>query len=79
MLTKTRSTTAPMMSWLAVRPLEATPWPGGRQLPTRQARYRRRQRAFLARAVPGAFDEWRSHEHPDQGLRLRAAERDARR
>jgi hypothetical protein len=41
----------------------------------REARYRRRQRAFIARAVPGAFNEWKSHEHPDQGLRLRTAER----
>jgi len=79
MLTKTRTTTVPMMSWLAVRPPETTLWSGERQLPTRQGRYRRRQRAFLARAVPGAFNEWKSHEHPDQGLRLRTAERDARR
>jgi len=77
MLTNTRTATVPMMSWLAARPPEPSPWPVERQLPTRQARYRHRQRAFLARAVPGAFSEWEGHAHPDQGLRLRPAERDA--
>ena len=75
MLTKTRTTTIPMTSWLAVLTPEVAPRPRQLQLPTREARYRRRQRAFIARAVPGAFNEWKSHEHPDQGLRLRAAER----
>jgi hypothetical protein len=73
MLTETRTTAVTMTSWLAVRPTRATPRWGEAQLPTSQARYRRRQRAFLARAVPGAFEEWKGHAHPDQGLRLRAA------
>ena len=79
MPTNSRTATLATMSWLAVRSPEAARWPGQRQLPTREARYRRRQRAFLARAVPGAFDEWKSHEHPDEGLRLRVGERGARR
>ena len=73
MLTETRTTTVTMVSWLAVRPPRATPRWGEPQLPTSQARYQRRQRAFLARAVPGAFEEYKGHAHPDQGLRLRAA------
>jgi|SRR5271154_3067858 len=73
MQTNARTATLPVISWLAVRPARPTSWSAARQLPTRHARYRRRQRAFLARAVPGAFNEWKSDQHPDQGLRLRVA------